>query len=37
MEEWLMILRVTKGNMHNFLGIKIRYLKNRRAAINIKE
>ena len=30
-------MTVTKGNVHNFLGMKIRYLKNRRVAFNMRE
>ena len=33
----LQVSTVTKGNVHNFLGMKIRYFNNRRVAINIKE
>ena len=35
-EERLPGLTVTKGNVHNFLGMKISYLQNRRIAINMK-
>ena len=36
-EDMLIVLTVTKGNMHTFLGMKTRHLKNRTTAINIKE
>ena len=34
-EEGFPVSTVTKGNVHTFLGMKIRYLKNRRIAINM--
>ena len=37
LEERFPVLTVTKDNMHTFLGIKIRYLKNRRIEINTRE
>ena len=36
-EERFQGLTVTKGNMHTFFVMKVRYLNNRRVAINIKE
>ena len=36
-EESITGLTVTQGNVHAFLGMKIRYLKNRRTEINMKE
>ena len=36
-EESFPVLTVTKGNVHTLLGVKIRYLDNRRIAINMKE
>ena len=35
-EERFPVSTVTEGNVHTFLGIKIRHLKNRKIAINIK-
>ena len=32
-----MILTFMKGNGHTFLGMKIRYLNNKRVEINMKE
>ena len=36
-EEIFLVLIFTKGNVHTYLVMKIRYLKNRRIAINMKE
>ena len=36
-EERFLVLKVTKCNVHTFIGMKIRYLKNRRISINMKE
>ena len=36
-EQRFMGLTVTKGNLNNFLGIKIRHLKNRMIVINMRE
>ena len=37
LEEMLLVLTVTKGNVHNLLGMKIWYLKNRSISTNMME